>query len=498
LPESKSLTNSACKFLAGDINGSKLKDGSKLRFVVVSQDGSGNAKQSSPSDALTIDSSDPVAVPANTSSCSTAANPGVAVQTLGGSSHTGQDARYWSPTVSADMVVSGSGCDSATGIYKIEMHYQTCTSSCSDSSNWSPTISSSSSDQTSSSPGGSTRLYAPSACQSTFGSPSAGSRVDLPSNSNSKCKLLTTGLADGTHVRLVLLTVDAAGNSNVSSSSTDTEYTIDNTPPSGSNLTVQKYTGSEWLDVTPESGVQQTWINSSKIRVSWSAAGDLSGVLSAQVEYVPGTCTKPEKATPASGQYLTISEDRSQECRQGQHQINLWAVDGAGNQTPEQGPSSFRFHYDSDPSVESLSASWPTLGALQPTRLQPQTSLTVANDGNCTPGASSSSTYNPNNSFTICWRNPAISSSAISNTIAPIAAVKFKVGGGAVQTVTNVSDCLLAGAVCKISTSDAAGLIAPSNGSHPITVWLEDQAGNSSSQESIAGVLRLFSNPNCP
>ena len=500
LPTTKSLTSSSCKFLT-----TGLADNSKVRFVLLSQDGAGNSAVSSPGSAITMDSTDPKTVATTASSCATAVDPGVAVSKSGGAIKTGTADGYWSPVVASQMLLQSAGCDAHSGVVKAEMHYQTCATGadCSNSSNWTPSINSVTSSQASSSADNqSNRLSGITDCMISVSSPTGGSRVNVPATSSSGCKFLTTGLADGSKVRFVLFNTDAAGNTNASAPSST--YTIDGSPPGSSSLSAKKYNpngatdAEQWAELTAESGSVKTWTNTTKVRVIWDNSSDLSGVVSAKTSYAPGSCSVVTE-DPVTGTSKDFDQDRGQECRQGQHTFSMWAKDGAGNQTADASPATLKFHYDSDPTVESNAAyaAWSVLSPLQPQKLRPQSFTAVNGSGSCTPGATSSSTYNSSNSFTICWINPSIDAAALGSTISPIKAVHFRVGGDEVQTVTKTA-CLLPGGTCSISTSEAPGLSASSNGSHPVTVWLEDQAGNSDLKQSVAGTLKLFLTTICP
>jgi hypothetical protein len=234
---------------------------------------------------------------------------------------------------------------------------------------------------------------------------------------------------------------------------------------------------STWATLSADSGSSYSWTNSKYITVSWGAISDPggSGTTAVRFAYTPGSCTAPASdwnaVTGDGSGSQTFTQDRSSSCLQGVHVFKVYAKDGAGNESTEASAKSVGYHFDSDPTPESLGAdpAW-----TDPVGLKPD-GLTVS------PAGQSAS-----NSFTVRWTNPAPN----GTTQSPIAKIWYRVGNGEAQSE-------IVGAVCIGTTCTVNGLVAPSGGAHPIKVWLEDQAGNSDLRQSASGVLN-WGGGDCP
>ena len=304
------------------------------------------------------------------------------------------------------------------------------------------------------------------------------------------CNVDTSAFADGTAIRFRGVYVDKAGNSDVTPESS-VRY-LDNTAPTLQNMKWQAYKGStgNFEDITTG------WTNAKKTRLSWNpiSAGNGSPINKYFYSYDPdledtgsGACSTQQSSSWLSAVGVTatpaLDEERSEECRQGRHQVWVWVQDVAGNGAVGSPPSSYKnaaagtsqISYDSVPTAETRDLSWARSDSLMPESLSTD------------PGE-----WSTTNSFTASWTNPSILNTV---TQSPISTVLYQIGGrdtvGSLSAadVQTYSDCIGSGAQCSLS-----GLKAPSEGSHPLRLWVRDAAGNSSLEQSAAGQINWRKN----
>jgi hypothetical protein len=306
----------------------------------------------------------------------------------------------------------------------------------------------------------------------------------------SSCEVDTSAFADGTALRFRWSGTDLANNTYYSAW-TDPVYT-DNTAPTVADVKWEGWDGSAWQSI--ETG----WTNATKTRLTWDYVSQGNGSPLDKYSYLydsdvdgaaaDGCVLQQPSSTwlqlPSPAVSPALSEDRSEQCRQGKHQAWLWIKDIAGNGAGGSPMSSFKsaaaekptLNYDSVPTPQSRDESWAASDTLAPVR------FSVVPPP---PGAAGS--WTGTNSFTGNWTNPTITSIV---TQAPILKALYKVGGGstsgplASQDIQSHSGCLLSGASCSLES-----IKAPSEGSHPVKLWLMDAAGNASLEQSAAGTI---------
>ena len=372
--------------------------------------------------------------------------------------------------VRSEVTVQGSGCDTVSGLSGSKIEYQQAAPSeiSINSINW---------------PSSASNL-ASSSC--SLDSPVA---ANLMSNISS-CKVDTSAFADGTALRFRWSGTDLAGNV-ASSSWTDPVYT-DNTAPAAADVGWQAWDGSAWQSI--ETG----WTNATKTRLTWNSVSQGNGSPLDKYSYLYDSDVDGEAADgcvlqqpsstwlaiPSANVSEALSEDRSEQCRQGKHQAWLWIKDIAGNGAGGSPMSSYKssaasnptLNYDSVPTPQSRDESWAASDTLAPVGFS-----VVPSSGGL------AGSWTGINSFTGTWTNPTITSIV---TQAPILKALYKVGGGstsgplASQDIQSYSGCLLSGAACSLES-----IKAPSEGSHPVKLWLMDAAGNASLEQSAAGTI---------
>ena len=371
--------------------------------------------------------------------------------------------------VRSKVTVQGSGCDTRSGIASSRIEYQQAAPSevWISSSSW----------------GSASNLPSASCLNSSPAAAGAMSRI-------SSCEVDTSAFADGTALRFRWSGTDLANNTYYSAW-TDPVYT-DNTAPTVADVKWEGWDGSAWQSI--ETG----WTNATKTRLTWDYVSQGNGSPLDKYSYLydsdvdgaaaDGCVLQQPSSTwlqlPSPAVSPALSEDRSEQCRQGKHQAWLWIKDIAGNGAGGSPMSSFKsaaaekptLNYDSVPTPQSRDESWAASDTLAPVGFS-----VVPSSGGL------AGSWTSTNSFTGNWTNPTITSIV---TQAPILKALYKVGGGstsgplASQDIQSHSGCLLSGASCSLES-----IKAPSEGSHPVKLWLMDAAGNASLEQSAAGTI---------
>lgn len=363
----------------------------------------------------------------------------------------------------ATVLIEGSGCDRVSGLQEVKMQYQTIAPANYSLNNltW-----------------GSSWTDAPSCVRTTQVSPAQASTI--------RCNFDTSAFPEGTAIRFRWRGVDLAGN--IAASDPSGVRYLDNTAPTLSNMRWEAYDdrADTWEEVTTG------WTNAKKTRLRWNAisAGNGSPIDKYFYLYDPdpegqlegttsGSCAAQQPNGWLSAVGVTLSEafneNRAEQCRQGKHQAWIWVRDVAGNgaEKPDKSKSAgtSTVKYDSVPTPESREESWSKSETLAPQSFRAYPGDDAASVGKWTR----------TNLFTLAWTNPAITN---VRTQSPILKAKYQVGGGStlgdtLKDVQEYTGCLVAGQSCTIS-----GIKAPSEGSHPVRMWLQDAAGNSSLEQS--------------
>lgn len=377
------------------------------------------------------------------------------------------DGRRW---LRSTVNIETSGCDAVSGLAGYRVEYQTLSVgqyTVGQLLNW------------------------PGSWQNASGSSCSSSNQTSGGQSASlNCSFNTASFPDGTAIRFRSAWVDKAGNPSYSSVS-DVRY-LDNTAPVLTNTQWQAYKTSDgsWQNIT------NGWTNAKKTRLTWDpiSAGNGSPINKYFYSYESdleqsgsGACAtqQPDGWLSAVGvtQTPALDEERSEECRQGKHQVWVWVQDIAGNGAVGSPPSSFKnaaagtsqVSYDSVPTAETRDLSWAKSDSLMPTGLTSD------------PGE-----WSLTNNFTLRWTNPIITNTV---TQSPIDVILYQVGGrdtvagSSIADVQTYSSCIGSGAQCALP-----GIKAPSEGSHPVRVWARDAAGNSSLEQSAAGQINWRKN----
>lgn len=387
--------------------------------------------------------------------CSSA--PSVAAPT-GNSDNSG---KVW---VKGSVTVVASGCDRVSGLTTTGVEYQSMAPGTFNASN----------------PSWSGNWNDIAACAAT-------ADVAATVSSVQRCAINSTAYPDGTIIRWRWKGTDLAGNAATSDAS-NAVY-VDNTAPVVNGFSWQGWNGNsgQWEDITTG------WTNATKTRVKWDAISLANGSPADKYyySYDPDSETTTDSSCvtsqPSAGwqdatdvtESPDLIENRAQECRQGQHKFWLWVKDIAGNGANITSPvasdtahaaGSSTISYDSVPTPQSRDESWVRADSLRPAGTK------ILELG-----------WQSSNAFNLQWTNPSILNPV---TEAPLLKAYYRVGGGALGSSGQLTDtqsysaCVISGAVCTVS-----GVKAPSEGSHPVRLWLMDAAGNTDLEMSGASQL---------
>jgi len=366
--------------------------------------------------------------------------------------------------VKGSVAVVASGCDRVSGLNTTGVEYQSMAPGTFNASN----------------PSWSGNWNDIAACATT-------ADVAATVSSVQRCAIDSAAYPDGTIIRWRWKGSDLAGNAATSDAS-NAVY-VDNTAPVVNGFSWQGWNGNsgQWEDITTG------WTNATKTRVKWNAISLANGspLDKYYYSYDPDSETTSDSSCvtsqPSAGWQdangVTTSpdliENRAQECRQGQHKFWLWVKDIAGNGANISSPvasdtahaaGSSTLSYDSVPTPQSRDESWVRADSLRPSGTK------IAELG-----------WQSSNAFTLQWTNPSILNPV---TEAPLLKAYYRVGGGALGSSGQLADtqsysaCVISGAACTVS-----GVQAPSEGSHPVRLWLMDAAGNTDLEMSGASQL---------
>ena len=377
--------------------------------------------------------------------------------------------RVW---VRGTKSVTGTACDALSGLKQTKTRYQTQAPG----SSW----------------GSWTDAPSPPGSDCTLNTAPGGNQTVT-----SSCSFNTTSLADGTAIRFLQHATDQLDWS-ASSAASSIVYVDNTAPPAAANVRFETFDDSQWKEITTG------WTNAKKLRLRWNAISPGNGSPMHSYNYLfdpdpnasaegssSGSCTVQQ---PSGWQSMTatdsteaFNENRADQCRQGTQQAWVWVQDVAGNGAGGVPLSAFKSaavanhttKYDSVPTPESRDQAWAKTDTLLPQSFKVYpTSLGLAGVGQWTT----------DNSFTASWTNPTVTNVL---TQAPLLQARYQIGGGKtssgalpVADVQSDTGCLGSGASCTL-----VGLKAPSEGSHPVKIWMQDAAGNSSLEQSAAGEI---------